>query len=132
MCDSSGKCRGSGCHEKEGSCGCEARHDKFIDAAMLVLIAQDAGYGYDLVERLKRYGFEGTDPTKIYRRLRRLEGDGLLSSAWQTESSGPARRSYTITREGIDFLLTWRPVVMRTIKEYSTFLDDLAALQAKG
>ncbi len=131
MCGEQGNCGRHG-HEAEHGCGCEARRDKFIDAAMLLLIARDAGHGYDLVERLKRYGFEGTDPTKIYRRLRRLESEGLLTSEWRTESAGPARRPYRITPEGTDFLLTWESLVRKTIGAYSTFLEDLKAFQAKG
>jgi len=97
---------------------------------MLMLIAKDSGHGYDLIERLKRYGFESVDPTKVYRRLRRLESECLLKSQWQTENTGPARRAYTITQEGTDFLLTWQPTIQKTLEVYAVFLEDLKAVKS--
>ena len=129
MCKSSSDCSSHN-HDVEGGCGCESRQDKFIDAAMLMLIAKDSGHGYDLIERLKRYGFESVDPTKVYRRLRRLESECLLKSQWQTENTGPARRAYTITQEGTDFLLTWQPTIQKTLEVYAVFLEDLKAVKS--
>jgi len=40
----------------------------------------------------------------VYGLLRRLEGHGLVSSQWSVEGSGPARRVYQITEEGLDYL----------------------------
>jgi PadR family transcriptional regulator PadR len=116
----------------EGSCSCESRHEKFIDPCLLLLIAQDPSHGYDLIERLKKYGFDGVDPTRVYRRLRHLEDCGFLESAWSTDTPGPARRAYRITKEGLDFLQTWPPAVQRSIESYKSFIDDLTALKNKG
>lgn len=116
MCKS-GECRDEH-SEKGGDCRCESRQDKFIDPCLLLLIAQNPSHGYDLVEKLKRYGYDAVDPTKVYRRLRRLEGESFLESAWSTETPGPARRAYRITEEGQDFLQTWLPAVQRSIDSY--------------
>jgi PadR family transcriptional regulator PadR len=102
----------------EGSCSCESRHEKFIDPCLLLLIAQDPSHGYDL--------------TRVYRRLRHLEDCGFLESAWSTDTPGPARRAYRITKEGLDFLQTWPPAVQRSIESYKSFIDDLTALKNKG
>ena len=125
--DTQDKCKGRG-RTADGGCQCEAHQDKFIDAAMLLLIARDSGHGYDLIERLKRYGFDPVDPAKVYRRLRRLESDGFVESKWITESAGPARRAYSINKEGLDFLLTWKPAAQKTIDAYRAFIEDLGGL----
>jgi len=117
-------------HHAEGGCGCEGHQDRFIDAAMMLLIARNAGHGYDIVERLKEYGFDAVDSTKVYRRLRRLEADGLLTSQWLSDTAGPARRAYTITAEGTDYLLTWKPTAERTLSGYKAFIRDLDGLYA--
>jgi PadR family transcriptional regulator, regulatory protein PadR len=131
MCKTDGE---TGCkrhnHDTEGGCHCEAHQDKFIDAVMLLLIAKDPSHGYDLIERMKRYGFDSVDPTKVYRRLRKLESDGFLESKWVTETAGPARRAYSITKEGTDFLFTWKPLAQKTLEAYHVFIEDLNGLYA--
>jgi poly-beta-hydroxybutyrate-responsive repressor len=122
------KC-GSGKTRSEGSCHCESSHEKFIDPCLLLLNAQAPSHGYDLIERLKRYGFDAVDPARVYRRLRHLEDEGFLESAWSTETPGPARRAYRITKDGLDFLQTWPPAINRSIESYRSFIDDLAALK---
>ncbi len=40
----------------------------------------------------------------VYGLLRRLERHGFIYSRWSVEESGPARRIYRITEEGLDYL----------------------------
>jgi DNA-binding PadR family transcriptional regulator len=39
--------------------------------------------------------------------LRQLEEDGFVTSSWQTDEAGPAKRAYNITPEGRDALCGW-------------------------
>jgi PadR family transcriptional regulator, regulatory protein PadR len=128
MCESNA-CEGEKT-SSTGACHCEG-HDKFIDPCLLLLIAQNPSHGYDLIEKLERYGFNGVDPTKAYRHLRRLEEEGFLESAWSADSPGPARREYRITKEGLDFLQTWPPAIQKSIEAYKAFVEDLNALKTK-
>jgi DNA-binding PadR family transcriptional regulator len=43
----------------------------------------------------------------IYRHLRQLEEDGLVSSQWKTEGVGPAKRVYRLTPDGKEVLAFW-------------------------
>jgi poly-beta-hydroxybutyrate-responsive repressor len=47
------------------------------------------------------------DPATVYRTLRQLEREGLISSVWDSASSGPARRTYTLTDAGEEYLRVW-------------------------
>lgn len=47
------------------------------------------------------------DPGLLYRTLRQMEAEGLVTSAWDTEGQGPARRRYTLTDEGLEILRAW-------------------------
>jgi poly-beta-hydroxybutyrate-responsive repressor len=47
------------------------------------------------------------DSGTVYRTLRQLEKDGLVSSFWDTSESGPARRMYALTAAGDLFLSGW-------------------------
>ena len=72
-----------------------------LDPLILATIAEDPAHGYAILQRLRQRSSgafnlaEGT----IYPALHRLERDGLLSSAWSTES-GRRRRVYSVTRAG--------------------------------
>jgi DNA-binding PadR family transcriptional regulator len=55
-------------------------------------------YGYSLINSLKEAGLE-IDQGTLYPLLRRLEGQGLLQSAWRIEDGRP-RRYYRIAPAG--------------------------------
>jgi poly-beta-hydroxybutyrate-responsive repressor len=64
-------------------------------------------HGYQILQTLSVFGLAAFDPTTVYRTLRRLEKDGLLMSGWEIGDSGPARRVYSLTEAGENFLQTW-------------------------
>lgn len=71
-----------------------------LRASILLLLGERPGHGYDLIQRLKPFGFERDDPSRIYRALRWLEGAGLVRPNWETPAAGPARRVYELTPAG--------------------------------
>jgi poly-beta-hydroxybutyrate-responsive repressor len=76
----------------------------FLRPCLLLLLREQPAHGYELLERLRPFGFEGSDPGGLYRSLRKLEGEGRVRSAWEPSSLGPARRIYEITRAGMEEL----------------------------
>jgi PadR family transcriptional regulator, regulatory protein PadR len=76
----------------------------FLRPCLLLLLREKQAHGYDLLERVQEMGFEGVDPGGLYRTLRRLEREGLVSSSWEPSESGPQRRIYEITRTGMEEL----------------------------
>lgn len=72
----------------------------FLRPCLLLLLREAPAHGYELLDRLRAFGFEGSDPGGLYRALRKLEGEGLVSSAWQRSGAGPDRRIYELTRPG--------------------------------
>jgi PadR family transcriptional regulator PadR len=63
-------------------------------------------HGYKLIQELTRYGFTSIDQGNVYRTLRQLEKDNLIKSEWDTTTSGPAKRIYSITEAGEAYLST--------------------------
>lgn len=116
------------------SCGCEkmsmdemqeelckcpgGMSEKFLEPCLLLLLHQNASYGYSLLEELGQLGLS-TDASVIYRNLRRMEREELVKSHWDTQGSGPAKRNYTITKEGEDLLHSW----VATIKKNKGILE---------
>ena len=76
----------------------------FLRPCLLLLLREQPAHGYELLERLRAFGFEGSDPGGLYRALRKLELAGLVRSAWQPSEAGPARRIYQLTRPGMEEL----------------------------
>ena len=76
----------------------------FLRPCILLLLREEPAHGYDLLERLRPLGFERDDPGRLYRSLRGLEDEGLVRSAWEPSGTGPDRRIYELTREGVEQL----------------------------
>ena len=81
----------------------------FLQSCLLVLLHHEPGYGYSLMDGLSKFGFQPDqmDISIIYRALRNLEAEGLVSDTWEENSLGPQRRVYTITPQGEEALAEW-------------------------
>ena len=77
-----------------------AQRRLLLPAAILLLLAEEPGHGYELVERLRPFGFELRGPGAVYRELRALEESGLARSTWSAPKTGPIPRVYELTADG--------------------------------
>ena len=82
---------------------------RYIQPSILLALKRKPSYGYELITEISKYGFvEGqAPPGMIYRHLRELEENALVSSEWETEGTGPAKRVYQLTMEGNEVLEFW-------------------------
>lgn len=71
-----------------------------LDAAVLAVIAEEDGYGYDVVRRLRRAGLAEVGDASVYGTLRRLYDGGALTSYVVPSEAGPHRKYYGITPQG--------------------------------
>lgn len=76
----------------------------FLRSCLLLLLREEQAHGYDLLERVREMGFGGFDPGGLYRTLRKLEAEELVRSTWERSDAGPQRRTYRITRAGMEEL----------------------------
>ncbi len=95
----------------------------FLRPCLLLLLREQPAHGYDLLERLRPLGFNRDDPGRLYRALRALENDGLVRSVWEKSSSGPDRRMYGLTREGLQTLHESVAALRLTNELLGVFLD---------
>jgi len=102
----------------------------FLRPCLLLLLRERPAHGYDLLERLRPLGFNRDDPGRLYRALRALENDGLVRSVWEKSSSGPDRRMYELTREGMQTLHESVSALKLTNELLSVFLDRYAGFVA--
>ena len=82
-------------------------HGEMLATSLLAFLKGCNAYGYQLTQQLSDSGLPQSDSGTVYRALRQLEGSGFVSSFWDTSDQGPARRMYSLTAEGEQFLRTW-------------------------
>jgi PadR family transcriptional regulator PadR len=95
----------------------------FLRPCVLLLLREAPAHGYDLLERLRAFGFSGADPGGLYRALRALEDEGLVHSAWEPSALGPDRRIYALTRAGGEALHEHAKALARTSELLETFVS---------
>jgi PadR family transcriptional regulator PadR len=71
-----------------------------LDAAVLAVVAEHDGYGYDVLRRLRAAGLAEVGDASVYGTLRRLFRSGALTSYVLPSDEGPHRRYYGITDRG--------------------------------
>ena len=93
----------------------------FLLPALLLLLSEEPGYGYNLAKGLEELRFGRVDRPSVYRALAQLERDGLVESWPGTPTAGQARRVYGLTEQGQRALRAW----MGIIKQERDCLDQV-------
>ena len=86
---------------------------------MLLALCRANSHGYKLMEEAATFWQEAINPGTVYRTLRQMEKNGSLESKWDTNTKGPARRSYRLTEAGEAYLDLW----MESLEQYQRNVD---------
>jgi poly-beta-hydroxybutyrate-responsive repressor len=110
----------------EGRWHVRGRVERFLEPALLLLLAERRAHGYELVDRVAEL-VPGERPELggLYRILRALEEDGLVRSEWDADEPGPAKRTYELTPAGHDLLRAWAKALRQTQAVVDAFLQRL-------
>jgi len=71
-----------------------------LEGCILKILEQDETYGYEIVEKLRQYGFADISEGTVYPLLLRLHNSGYLSASSKASPYGPKRKYYTLTVAG--------------------------------
>ena len=117
------------CRPVTGHCCCGERDPAirgYLIPCLLSLLGDAPSHGYQLAETLRerRYLTATPDPGVIYRHLRRMEQEGLVTSGLES-GAGPARKVYTITDEGRACLSEWIAGLRELRESLGSFLDEM-------
>lgn len=86
-----------------------------LEGCVLEVIAQEEIYGYELIQRLKQYGFSTIIGGTIYPLLQKLEKRGLIAGVMRASPDGPDRKYFQLTEDGrvylSDFWQQWTELV---------------------
>jgi PadR family transcriptional regulator PadR len=102
----------------------KARVERLIEPAVLLLLREHPCHGYDLLENIPTLVGESADVDlgNLYRLLRGLEAEGVVSSRWHVGDPGPARRIYKLTPAGGRLLDAWATALRSTESVVGMFL----------
>ena len=117
---------------RENGAGTLPRH--YLKPCLLLLLAEGPSHGYELLEQVRRLGIQGAEPGGLYRYLRSMEKDELVSSWWEPSQAGPARRTYILTdagrealRASVDSLRDVRRLLVDLVDRYDTLDEGVRA-----
>jgi len=104
----------------------------YVRPCLLLLLAEAPAHGYDLLEQVARLGLDRVDAGGLYRTLRAMEQEGLVRSWWEHSSTGPARRTYVLTDEGVEWLHAWAGALRETHRLLGGYLHRYTAVAEQG
>jgi len=115
-------------HGKGHPCTCAMGNlYRFVEPVVLLLLKKkNRSYGYDLAGDLQEHALTDAEIERaaLYRTLRQLEMNGNVSSEWDTEGGGPARRVYRLTPAGEQHLEEWASVLDHVSKSMARFVKE--------
>jgi PadR family transcriptional regulator, regulatory protein PadR len=110
---------------RPGHWAVRARVERFVEPAVLLLLRERAMHGYELIERIPEVAGEDVrvDVGNLYRILRALEQEGIVTSEWSADLPGPAKRTYELTEAGSRLLDRWAEALRRSQAVVGGFLE---------
>jgi PadR family transcriptional regulator, regulatory protein PadR len=108
---------------QRGTWEVHARVERFVEPALLLILRDGETHGYDLADSLAALAPEDpVDLGNLYRLLRSLEAEGVVTSRWRDDLPGRVKRTYDLTDEGRRLLDTWAQSLRKTDETIAAFL----------
>lgn len=72
----------------------------FQRSCLLLFLSDGQAHGYELLDAVRNAGLRSAEAGGLYRCLRSMEEDRLVTSWWEPSQQGPPRRTYVLTDDG--------------------------------
>ncbi len=95
---------------------------RFVEAATLLALRHRPSHGYELADAVAEIAGLDVDYGNLYRLLRALEADEMVTSQWNDELPGRSKRVYELTPQGAELLDAWVTALQSTQDQISGFL----------
>ncbi|MFB9237315.1 PadR family transcriptional regulator [Plantactinospora siamensis] len=95
-----------------------------LDLAVLAVLRDSDGYGYDIMRRLREAGLDEVGDASVYGTLRRLFGAGLLTTYVVPSEAGPHRKYYSLNKAGREHLARSGKVWRSFAHTMNSLLED--------
>ncbi len=118
-------------HGKQHPCTCAMGNlYRFVEPVLLFLLQRKGrAHGYELANELPKHALTDAEieVSALYRTLRQLEQNDCVTSEWDVEGRGPARRLYELTPRGREHLGEWLTVLAHMSQSMSRFVREARA-----
>lgn len=104
----------------------------YLRPCLLLMLGEGATHGYDLLSGIRSLGLDRADQGGLYRSLRAMEQEGLVTSWWEHSDVGPARRTYALAPEGADWLHAWAGTLRVVHGHLGTYLGRYDVVAEHG
>jgi DNA-binding PadR family transcriptional regulator len=107
---------------------------RFLEPVLLLMLKEKGhSYGYDLSASLEEYALTDAriERAALYRTLRTVEANRYVTSNWETDKAGPARRVYCLTDDGCRHLGEWAQLLGRLGVAMTAFCQKAGAGQSR-
>ncbi|MBN2167609.1 MAG: helix-turn-helix transcriptional regulator [Actinobacteria bacterium] len=96
----------------------------FTEPRILFLLSGKDSHGYEIISEIKDVPLPGPAPDTgaVYRKLREMEEDKLISSRWEEQERGPQRRVYKLEAGGKKRLADWITAIETRIETLNEFV----------
>lgn len=85
-----------------------------LELCILSILAQGDAYPTEIIEKLRETKLVVVEGT-LYPLLTRLKNTGLLGYRWEESTSGPPRKYYKLTPDGVQYMkdlqISWKELV---------------------
>jgi DNA-binding PadR family transcriptional regulator len=106
---------------------------RFVEPVLLFLLKKKGrSYGYELAVDLREHALTDAsiEAAALYKTLRQLEQNDCVTSEWDVNGSGPAKRVYCLTPRGEEHLTEWITVLDNLGRSMARFVR-IAGNQAR-
>lgn len=108
------------------------KRGRHAPAFVLLIIAQRPSYGLEILNQLNEVCPENTlDTAAIYRALKSLEVDEMITSQWLESETGAPTKVYEITEKGLQLLAEYKQDIEHRITHLNQFISVYNELTKK-
>jgi poly-beta-hydroxybutyrate-responsive repressor len=100
----------------------DARIERFVEPALLLALEGGPSHGYELADRMVEIADTSIDYGNLYRLLRNLEQEAIVTSRWNDEAPGRSKRTYELTDHGAALLDAWATALRESNHRTAEFL----------
>jgi poly-beta-hydroxybutyrate-responsive repressor len=95
---------------------------RFVEPATLLALRRGPSHGYELADAVAEIAGLDVDYGNLYRLLRSLEAEEMVTSEWNDELPGRTKRVYELTPQGAELLDAWVTALESTQERLAAFL----------
>ncbi len=93
-------------------------------AFILLILSMGDNHGLGILKKMDEIAVgHRLDTAVVYRVLKKMQEEGLITSCWEKSEAGPKKKVYSITESGADALKVYKNDIEGAVSRLSSFLN---------